>query len=410
MACSDKLRSVVLGCLCVAAGLPWLPAVSSAAQPVQTVDVCGSDDAAGGLNLASALAAGGSIEIRCPAGQAEIAFTQTRALAGPVTIVGDGNVTLRGPSSGPMFRTSHVLRLSGLTLVNATPVTGSIVSGDQSSVTLESVVVRDSPSAFLVRSLRADRSRFVNNGDPAAEASASAVINAETVELRASEFTSNGDHPIAGGAWPAPDRIPLSRRVTIDGTTFAGNTHSLVLIDAKVSIRASRWIENGRKPATARGAWGCCGGAITSVRSDVEIFDSDFRANGSAGFGGAIHAIASRLTVGGSTFAGNEARAGGAIMSWGRPPKVNIWGADDWTDLPRLVLSRVTFEDNVAETFGGAVAFAGTARGDGLVLRRNRAGSAGGVTPPGAPRPRPTPMAACLPRSSTTRCPSPTTA
>lgn len=198
--------------------------------------------------------------------------------------------------------------------------------------------------------------------------------------------------------------------MTIDGTTFAGNTHSLVLIDAKVSIRASRWIENGRKPATARGAWGCCGGAITSVRSDVEIFDSDFRANGSAGFGGAIHAIASRLTVGGSTFAGNEARAGGAIMSWGRPPKVNIWGADDWTDLPRLVLSRVTFEDNVAETFGGAVAFAGTARGDGLVLRRNRAGSAGGVTPPGAPRPRPTPMAACLPRSSTTRCPSPTTA
>ena len=233
--------------------------------------------------------------------------------------------------------------------------------------------------AFAKRLGKRGEDPGTNNGDVAAAASGSAVINAETVELHGSEFVGNSDHPIAGGAWPTPDRIPLARRVTIDDTTFAGNPATLLLIDAKVSIRASRFIENGRPPATARDAWGCCGGAITIVRSDVEIFDSDFRANGSSGFGGAIHAIASRLTVARSTFAQNEARVGGAIMSWGRPPRVNIWSADDWTDLPRLVLSRVTFEANKAAGFGGAIAFAGPVQGDGLVLKANEAGSAGGA-------------------------------
>ena len=79
------------------------------------------------------------------------------------------------------------------------------------------------------------------------------------------------------------------------------------------------------------------------VRSDAEIHGGDFTGNGSFGLGGAILAIASRLTVGQSTFSGNEARVGGAIMSWGRPPRVNIWSEDDWTDLPRLMLSGVTF-------------------------------------------------------------------
>lgn len=378
MTCSEIMRATLLACIVAASNSVW-SAPGALAQPVQVVNVCGSDDAGGGLNLATALSQGGSIEIRCPAGQTEIQFTQTRSLSAAVSITGEGDVTLRGPASGSMFTTSRSLRLSRLTLVNSAPVTGSIVSGDQSWVSLDSVVVRDSPSAFLVRFLRAEDSHFSNNGDAASEATGSAVINAETVELRRSEFTGNGDHPIAGGAWPAPDRIPLSRRVTIDNTSFAGNPASTILIDAKVSIRASRFVENGRSLITAGGAWGCCGGAITAVRSEVEIFDSDFQANGSSGFGGAIHAISSRLTIGRSTFARNEARVGGAIMSWGRPPLVNIWGADDWTDLPRLVLTRATFERNRAEFLGGAIAFAGPVNGDGLVLTGNQAGTAGGA-------------------------------
>jgi hypothetical protein len=278
-----------------------------------------------------------------------------------------------------MFTTSHSLQLSGLTLTSKAPVAGSVVAGDQATVALDTVVVQGSESAFLVRAFRAKASRFSNNGDTTATATGGAVVNAETVELHDSEFVGNGNHPIAGGAWPAPDRIPLARRVTLDNTTFTGNTATLLLIDAKVSIRASRFIQNGRLPANARDAWGCCGGALTLVRAEVEIFDSDFKANGSSGFGGAIHAIASRLTVGRSTFEGNEARVGGAIMSWGRPPRVNIWSADDWTDLPRLVLSRVTFQSNKASAFGGALVFAGAVQGDGLVFKANQAALAGGA-------------------------------
>jgi predicted outer membrane repeat protein len=66
-------------------------------------------------------------------------------------------------------------------------------------------------------------------------------------------------------------------------------------------------------------------------------------------------------------------------MSWARQPRVNIWSADDWIDLPRLVLTRVTFEGNTATELGGAIAFAGWVASEGLVFRHNEAGSAGGA-------------------------------
>ncbi len=377
MISTRKPNAFVLAWLIAAAAL--FGAVPAPAEPVQVVNVCGSDDAPGGLNLSTALATGGEITVRCPAGQNEIAFTQTQNLGTGVAITGDGDVTLRGPSSGAMFTTAHRLRISKLKVVNSAAVAGSVVSGDQANVELDTVVVEGSPSAFLVRSLKAVGSRFANNGDAAAEASGSSVVNAETVDIRGSEFVGNGDHPIAGGAWPAPGRVPLSRSVTIEDTTFTDNRHSLLLIDAQVAIRASRFINNGRPPDTARGAWGCCGGAITMVRSDVVIRDSDFQGNGSSGFGGAIHSIASRLTVERSTFEENQARVGGAIMSWARPPLVNIWSVDDWTDLPRLVLSSVTFGGNEAAGHGGAIAFAGPVLGNGLVVRGNQAQTAGGA-------------------------------
>ena len=377
MICSPKLRAAVAACVLAATGMLANPGIAHT-QP-NLVNVCGSDEAAGGLNLAAAIAQGGPITIKCPAGQSEIKITKTRNLTADLSIAGDVPVTLRGSSSGPMFTSSHALTLTNLRLINNAAVTGSIVSGDQAAVTLASVDVEESPSAFLVRSLRADDSRFSNNGDVNAEASGSAVINAETVEVRTSEFLNNGDHPIAGGAWPAPDRIPLSRRITIDNSTFTGNRTTTLLIDAKVVIRGSTFGKNGRLPATARDSWGCCGGAITSVRSDVEIFDSDFRGNGSSGFGGAIYSVASRLTVERSTFEHNEARVGGAIMSWGHPPKLNIWSVADWIELPRLVLSRVTFKENKAIAHGGAIAFAGAVQGQSLVMTGNEASTAGGA-------------------------------
>lgn len=351
------------------------------AQPGQVVTVCGSDDAPGGLNLATALSRGGPITIRCPDGQNEIRFTRTRNVAVDTAIIGGGDrhVSLRGPTGSPMFTTSRALTLSKLTLTNPSAVTGSIVAGNQADITLTSVVVTGSPAAILARSLHAEDSRFTDNGDKAAEASGAAVINAETVTLRNSEFTDNADHPIAGGAWPSPGRAPLSRQVAMERTRFSGNRNTILLIDAKVSIQASVFTNNGRKPDIARDAWGCCGGAITLVRSDAEIGDSDFVGNGSAGFGGAIHSIGSRLTVRSSTFDNNQARVGGAIMSWARNPKNNIWSTDEWTDAPRLAMTRVTFIDNTATAHGGAITFTGSLRGEGLAFESNSAESAGGA-------------------------------
>lgn len=372
--CTEGFRVALLACALV---VPTLLAVPATAQPEQIVTVCGSDDAPGGLNLASALAVGGQITIRCPAGQQEIKFTATRNLLTDSQITGDGSVTLRGPAGKPMFSTTHAVTLAKLTVTNPSTVTGSIVSGDKASVSLKSVTVTGSPAAFLARSLVADDSHFTNNGDPGAEASGSAVIDAETVELHHSVFDGNGDHPIAGGGWPTPGRKPLSRRVSIEDTTFSHNRSTVLLIDASVSIRSSKFTQNGQGPSTARDAWGCCGGALTFVRSDAQISDSDFTDNGSSGFGGAIHSVGSRLTVQTSTFERNEARAGGAIMSWGRSPHVNIWSTDDWTDLPRLALSRVTFKNNKATAHGGAIAFTGPVQGEGLVFSANESQSVG---------------------------------
>lgn len=389
MRCSRLSHAILVAGSFVAAALASM-ATGVRAQPVQVVNICGSDDASGGLNLATALVVGGPVSIQCPAGHTEIQFTRTHTLPAGTTIEGVGTVTLKGPSSGPMFKTSGLLQLSNLT-VTGSAAAGSIVAGANATVRLSNVVVQDSGNAFLVRSIRAENSRFLNNGDGAEFASGGGVLSAETIELVSSEFVDNGDHPIAGGAWHTPDRVPLSRRVTIDKTTFAGNTSSILLIDARVTIRASRFIENGRKPDAVRHAWDCCGGAITMVRSDVEVYDSDFNGNGSYGSGGAIHSISSRLTVGRSTFADNGARVGGAIMSWAKPPRVNIWSTDDWTDLPRLVLTGVTFMHNKADLLGGAIAFAGPLQADGLVFRANKAQLAGGAIAVWDAAPLPTP-------------------
>lgn len=373
--CTDALRTAIIIAV-VAVATILVPAARVSARPDQIVSVCGTDDAAGGLNLATALSKGGQIIIRCPPGQQEIRFTQTRDLMADITITADGPLTLRGPANNPMFTTTHALGLSKLTVTNPA---GSIVSGDTADLSLTSVTVTGSRAAILARSVHAEDSHFTNNGDANADGSGSAVIAAETVQLVRSEFDGNGDHPIAGGAWPTPNHAPLSRRVVIEDTTFTHNRNTVLLIDAKVIIRSSKFTDNGQGPSTAHDAWGCCGGAITFVRSDAEILDSDFLNNRSTGFGGAMLSVGSRLTVRSSTFEGNEARVGGAVTSWARTPLVNIWSIDDWTDLPRLVMARVTFKDNTATADGGAVAFTGPAEGQGIVFTGNNAHSSGGA-------------------------------
>lgn len=352
----------------------------------QVVTVCGRDDAPGGLNLKTAIAAGGEIVIRCPAGQQAIELTGTRDARGIVHVDGEGKATLRGPVAGPLFTADISLSLSRLTVENPrtattvnAPGAGTIILSPKASVELDRVTTQDSRAAYIVRSLSARDSTFARNGEASEQVATAAVISADSIELRRATFTGNFDHPIAGGSPPAAGQAALSRSVTIEDSVFTGNRATMLLTDAQISIRRTRFQGNGTAPDKWGGAWACCGGAITFVRADAELSDTEFRDNGVAGFGGAIYALSTRLRITRSVFEGNKARAGGAIMFWGRRPKVNIWSTGDWPDPPRLELRRTQFRGNTATAFGGGLVFSGTVEGDAVLFKANVSGGAGGA-------------------------------
>jgi predicted outer membrane repeat protein len=375
-----RIIVLVLGVITQVAG----GALASAQQ--QVVTVCGRDDAPGGLNLATAIAAGGEIVIRCPAGQDAIELTGTRDARGIVHVDGEGKVTLRGPVAGPLFTADIALRLSRLTVENprtaatsSAPGAGTIVLGPKASVGLDGVTTRTSRAAYVAQSLTAQDSVFVGNGDPAEQAAFAPVIDADSIELRRVTFTDNFDHPIAGGAPPASGRPALSRRITIEDSVFTGNRSTVLLTDARVSIRRTRFEGNGTPRDKWSGAWECCGGAITLVRADADLSDTQFRDNAAAGFGGAIYALGSRLRISRSVFERNKARVGGAVMFWGRRPKVNIWSTEDWPDAPRVELRRTQFRGNTATAFGGGLVFAGIVEGHAVLFQANVSDGTGGA-------------------------------
>jgi predicted outer membrane repeat protein len=352
----------------------------------QVVTVCGRDNAPGGLNLATAIAAGGEIVIRCPAGQQAVELTGTLNARGIVHVDGEGKVTLHGPVAGPLFTADISLRLSRLTVENprtaataSAPGAGTIILGPKASVDLDGVTTQNSLAAYVAQSLTAQDSIFLRNGDSAEQTAFAAVINADSIELRRVTFTGNFDHPIAGGSPPAIGRPALSRRIVIEDSVFTGNRSTMLLTDARVSIRRTRFEGNGTPRDKWGGAWECCGGAITLVRADADLSDTEFRDNAAAGFGGAIYALGSRLRITRSVFERNKGRVGGAVMFWGRRPKVNIWSTEDWPDPPRLELRRTQFRGNTATAFGGSLVFAGTVEGDAVLFQANVSDGTGGA-------------------------------
>lgn len=105
------------------------------------------------------------------------------------------------------------------------------------------------------------------------------------------------------------------------------------------------------------------GGAIAS-RARITISNSTFtNNNASGGEGGAIQSYEKRLTVLGSRFLGNGARAGGAIYK-----------RDD-----HLEIADTNFNENSATQNGGAVHVVATPREPQLVRARMRGNTAGGA-------------------------------
>ncbi len=365
------------------ARVAWLALVSFAlgatapraiAQTIVTA--CGRDDAAGGTNLGAALGIGGAIVIRCGGATQTIEMTKTYAVANDTSIDGEGRVVITGNGARPFFTNAHLLTLANLTVRNP-PLSGApvalstfIVVGGR--LVLTHVRTESTPAPYAVTEFTATDSVFDNNGDPAGQ-SYRAVIDAETVVVRQSTFNKNFDHPIGGGASPAAPRAPASRSIVIEDSTFSGNRFPLLVHDAALVIRRSKFIGNGTATPEADRAWGCCAGALTVVHSVAEIADSEFTGNGSSGFGGALSAMASRVAITRTLFENNVARIGGAIMFWGGEARTNVWSTGRIQDPLTLTLARVRFRRNSASEIGGALAWSGEVLGDAALFTANRA-------------------------------------
>ena len=336
------------------------------------------------MNLSNALNRSSNVVIRCGTGDQAIDVTRTHTTRGNVVIDGEGRTTLSGMGTAPLFAPSGTLTLRNITVRNPRPGTptiggGSIAAERTASIVLENVITEHASAAYIAATLSATNSEFSHNGDPSAENGSNAVIDSDTVTLLRSVFKQNFEPPIAGGAVFVTGRPALSRHVEITDSTFTENHAPLLLQDAQVFIRTSRFNSNGTAAPAGSLAFACCAGAITLVHSRAQIAGSTFFSNQSAGFGGAIYALGSSLELRNSNFEHNTARSGGAVAYWGRPVTTNIWSDEPFGAAPQLTIARTEFKDNSATGHGGALLWLGLARLDAALFSKNHAGGVGGA-------------------------------
>jgi predicted outer membrane repeat protein len=351
----------------------------SRAQAATEVTVCGRDDAPGGVNFEQAMAIGGDIVVRC-ANPRTIEITRTYTVSSATRIDGENQLTLAGTGAAHFFKLTGALELAGLTVrnTNAGGPRTSIATGGTGTLELQNVRTENTIQPYVVDSLVAEDSTFEGNGD-AAGYSYGSVVHAQNVTLRRAKFLRNHDHPIAGGAWKTASPVSTARRISIIDSEFTGNRMTSLISDALLTINGSTFSDNGRDAASSGGSWGCCAGALTITQSVAEISNSTFSGNKSYGFGGAIYSAGTRLTLTRTTFDGNSARIGGAVMHVGRPIRNNIWSLTPFEVAPRLTLSGAQFRNNAADYGGGAVAWAGSIEGDAPLFAKNRSGGVGGA-------------------------------
>lgn len=368
---NHRLIALILSACCAAP--VW-------AAPPTDVAVCGRDDAAGGVNLKQAMAIGGDIVVRCGTGPQTIEITRTYTVSGTTRIDGASQLTLSGTGAAHFFKVTGTLKLASLTVrnTNAGGARTSIATGGTGVIELQKVRTENTVMPYVVGNLVAEDSTFEANGDAAGHSFGS-VVHAQNVTLRRAKFLRNQDHPLAGGASKSASPVATARRITIIDSEFTGNRLSSLISNAVLVVTGSTFSDNGRSAASSGGSWGCCAGALTITHSVAEISNSTFSGNKSYGFGGAIYSAGTRLTLSRTTFDGNSARIGGAVMHVGRPIRNNIWSLTPFEVAPRLILLGAQFRNNSADYAGGAVAWAGAIDGDAPLFAKNRSGGAGGA-------------------------------
>jgi hypothetical protein len=364
----------------------------SSAFGATTVTTCGTDTAAGGLNLATALVTGGDIQIQCAGGPNEIRFTAAHTIAAATRIDG-GSVALIGTGSGVMFVLPgvQVLSLSNLSLRNpplnpADPnsFTGVVYDkNDVASVELANVQVSDTRLPFAVRRLVARDSTFSGNGD--ANNSDFGVVMAGDLELNKVVFRDNLSRPIHA-LWrgdPIAGKQKIAARLI--ECTFERNKRPILWAAGELSVHGSTFTDNGDAvPYKVGGKGNLYGGQIF-----LELGNS---------MAGAVEVVLGRAIISRSTFKGNHGMLGGAVLAWnsaltlqssdlddnravsgGAVAYLSPLGASPLDPRPWLRLGHVKLHRNHADKDGGAFLVLGNASGDAVMISGNQAGESGGA-------------------------------
>ena len=268
---------------------------------------------AGSVDLAKALSVGGRITFSCPAGSV-IAVASSFTVALNTEIDGGGSITLDDHSPIVMFvlgAASPTLTLTALTLHGGGP--GAVVSG-KGTLVVNDCSLMSTPSPIHLDAGQAifTATTFSNVSGP--------VITAPSITLTNVNIqTSSGAVLVASGG-----------RVRIDHSVFSGGSGSL--FDAcTMQVMGSVFSASTSSAVTT--------GCDTSI--STSNFTNNQGVNGGALF---VKKTASRLSLSGSTFSGNNASAQGGAIAF-----------EPSTVTPRsLQLSNVRFESNRAAD-GGAI-------------------------------------------------------
>jgi hypothetical protein len=329
-------------------------------QTMTEVDRCGSDVEPGGINLATALAAGGRITFRC-GGPATIRITREHLITRSVDIDGGNQITLEGNKQSSFLLVSGptgpnvVVRLANLTILRMGSSTGGLFRGSRIAVFNSRIAESDTPIVANT-GVVIENSTLESNSGP--------LISADNVDLTRTTFRSNRGPPLT----------TIGGRINIIDSTFDDNVRSIFLTGgSRCSLRIVRTTFTNNRSIAADIDTPAGGGAfITQCTTEVE--NSTFANNTTSANGGAISIgrEAPRVSISGSRFRSNTAERGGAI-------------AMDPLFAPRRVLALqfTILTDNKAKV-GGAIFFGESPENDtrlegrGVTFSRNIASDRGG--------------------------------
>ena len=213
-----------------------------------------------------------------------------------------------------------------------------------------------------------------------------AITNADQMTITGGSFANNTANYSGGAIYNGAHAAPGQTSLTIDGTTFTGNsvtaTYSKESTDPKKDNIAGGAIFNDTnaelnvKNATFTGNTSSLkGGAIFNRDGNVTITDSTFKGNSvPKSAGGAVLNESGdinkdgTITITGSTFEGNKAGNGGAVWNGfdgnvtitnstfkGNTALAGIGQGGAITNADQMTITGSTFEGNQAGKIGGAI-------------------------------------------------------